>query len=118
MLPTLLNGILSAIFESMRAIASRRGRPFTLVPTGSLTNVALLLLTFGAKVLRVFDSIVFMGGSVREGGNTSPTAKFNIQNDPEAAKVRGGTQSAREAPAHALCTPAFCTPRLRLPVLL
>jgi inosine-uridine nucleoside N-ribohydrolase len=55
--------------------------PVTLVPTGPLTNVALLLeRTGGANVER----IVLMGGAVGE-GNMTPAAEFNIWADPEAA---------------------------------
>ena len=55
--------------------------PVTLVPTGPLTNIALLLeRTGGANVER----IVFMGGAIAE-GNMTPAAEFNIWADPEAA---------------------------------
>jgi pyrimidine-specific ribonucleoside hydrolase len=57
-----------------------RGR--TLVPTGPLTNVALLLaLHPDARPER----IVLMGGAIGE-GNTTPAAEFNIWADPEAAR--------------------------------
>ena len=55
--------------------------PVTLIPTGPLTNVALLLeRTGGANVER----IVLMGGAVGE-GNMTPAAEFNVWADPEAA---------------------------------
>jgi inosine-uridine nucleoside N-ribohydrolase len=54
----------------------------TLVPTGPLTNVALLLaLAPDARPER----IVLMGGAVGE-GNRTPAAEFNIWADPEAAR--------------------------------
>jgi len=54
----------------------------TLVPTGPLTNVALLLaLHPDARPGR----IVLMGGAIGE-GNTTPAAEFNIWADPEAAR--------------------------------
>jgi purine nucleosidase/pyrimidine-specific ribonucleoside hydrolase len=57
--------------------------PVTLVPTGPLTNVALLLeRTGGANVER----IVSMGGAAAE-GNMTPAAEFNIWADPEAAQA-------------------------------
>jgi pyrimidine-specific ribonucleoside hydrolase len=57
--------------------------PVTLVPTGPLTNVALLLeRTGGANVGR----IVLMGGAIGE-GNMTPAAEFNIWADPEAAQA-------------------------------
>jgi inosine-uridine nucleoside N-ribohydrolase len=54
----------------------------TLVPTGPLTNVALLLaLHPDARPER----IVLMGGAIAE-GNVTPAAEFNIWADPEAAE--------------------------------
>jgi inosine-uridine nucleoside N-ribohydrolase len=64
-----------------REIRARGGR-LTLVPTGPLTNVALLLaLHPDARPER----IVLMGGAVGE-GNKTPAAEFNIWADPEAAR--------------------------------
>jgi len=55
--------------------------PVTLVPTGPLTNVALMLaLHPDARPER----IVLMGGAIAE-GNVTPAAEFNIWCDPEAA---------------------------------
>jgi inosine-uridine nucleoside N-ribohydrolase len=57
------------------------GGAVTLVPTGPLTNVALLLaLHPDARPER----IVLMGGAIGE-GNVTPAAEFNIWADPEAA---------------------------------
>jgi inosine-uridine nucleoside N-ribohydrolase len=54
----------------------------TLVPTGPLTNVALMLaLHPDARP----DRIVLMGGAIAE-GNVTPAAEFNIWADPEAAR--------------------------------
>ena len=62
-------------------IRARAGR-VTLVPTGPLTNVALLLaLHPDARPER----IVLMGGAVAE-GNVTPAAEFNVWADPEAAR--------------------------------
>jgi inosine-uridine nucleoside N-ribohydrolase len=56
-------------------------QPVTLIPTGPLTNVALLLaLHPDARPERV----VLMGGAIAE-GNTTPAAEFNVWCDPEAA---------------------------------
>jgi inosine-uridine nucleoside N-ribohydrolase len=53
----------------------------TLVPTGPLTNIALLLaLHPDARP----QGIVLMGGAIAE-GNVTPAAEFNIWADPEAA---------------------------------
>ncbi|AVQ86863.1 pyrimidine-specific ribonucleoside hydrolase RihA [Plesiomonas shigelloides] len=59
--------------------------PVTLVPTGPLTNIALLLSAhpeLKAKIAR----IVLMGGSAGL-GNWTPAAEFNIYVDPEAAEM-------------------------------
>jgi inosine-uridine nucleoside N-ribohydrolase len=54
----------------------------TLIPTGPLTNVALMLaLRPEARP----DRIVLMGGAIAE-GNVTPAAEFNIWADPEAAR--------------------------------
>jgi pyrimidine-specific ribonucleoside hydrolase len=54
----------------------------TLVATGPLTNVALLL----ARHPEVRpERIVLMGGAIAE-GNVTPAAEFNVWADPEAAK--------------------------------
>ena len=61
-------------------IREREGH-VTLVATGPLTNVALLLaLHLDARPER----IVLMGGAIGE-GNVTPAAEFNIWADPEAA---------------------------------
>ena len=58
-------------------------RPVTLIPTGPLTNVALLFARHPHVVDRI-ERIVLMGGSIAE-GNVTPAAEFNIWADPEAA---------------------------------
>ena len=54
-----------------------------LVPTGPLTNVALLLERH-PDVSGRLEAIVWMGGAVGE-GNATPAAEFNAFVDPEAA---------------------------------
>ncbi len=56
----------------------------TLVPTGPLTNIATAFERAPDIVERV-EQIVLMGGAMREGGNYSPSAEFNILVDPHAA---------------------------------
>ena len=71
-----------AVDFMLRTIAASPA-PVTLVPTGPLTNIALLLeRTGGANVER----IVLMGGAIAE-GNMTPAAEFNIWADPEAAQA-------------------------------
>ena len=57
--------------------------PVTLVATGPLTNVALLLARYPELTVQI-ERIVFMGGAIGE-GNTTPAAEFNVWVDPEAA---------------------------------
>jgi len=56
-----------------------------LVPTGPLTNVALLLERH-PDVSERLEAIVWMGGAIGE-GNVTPAAEFNAFVDPEAAAV-------------------------------
>ena len=58
----------------------------TLVPTGPLTNIATALVQEPAIGGKVAD-IVLMGGAMREGGNYSPSAEFNMLVDPHAADI-------------------------------
>ncbi len=60
--------------------------PITLVPTGPLTNVAMAMVKEPRIVERI-DESVLMGGAMREGGNSTPAAEFNILVDPHAAHV-------------------------------
>jgi inosine-uridine nucleoside N-ribohydrolase len=57
--------------------------PVTLVPTGPLTNVALLLARHPDAIANL-ERIVLMGGAIAE-GNRTPAAEYNIWVDPEAA---------------------------------
>jgi pyrimidine-specific ribonucleoside hydrolase/ribosylpyrimidine nucleosidase len=61
------------------------GEQVTLVPTGPLTNIGLLLKVFPEVSSRI-SQIVFMGGAAC-GGNVTSCAEFNIYVDPEAAKI-------------------------------
>ena len=62
------------------------GQRVKLVATGALTNVALLLTLYPELVEDDVLEVVFMGGAIGL-GNTGPVAEFNMQIDPEAAKV-------------------------------
>lgn len=68
------------IVDMARALPGR----ITLVPVGPLTNIAAAL-ALEPKLPQLIKNIVFMGGSVKEGGNVSPVAEANIWNDPHAA---------------------------------
>lgn len=59
--------------------------PVTLVVTGPMTNIALLLAQYPELKPRI-ERIVFMGGGMNA-GNTTPVAEFNIYVDPQAAEM-------------------------------
>jgi len=58
----------------------------TLVPTGPLTNIATAIQR-EPQILSHVERIVLMGGAMREGGNRTPSAEFNILVDPQAADI-------------------------------
>jgi len=58
----------------------------TLVPIGPLTNIGKAI-DRQPDILPKISEIVLMGGAMREGGNTTPCAEFNILVDPDAAKI-------------------------------
>jgi len=58
----------------------------TLIPTGPMTNVATAIQREPA-ILDSVQEIVAMGGAMREGGNRSPSAEFNVLVDPHAADI-------------------------------
>ncbi|MGR1252267.1 pyrimidine-specific ribonucleoside hydrolase RihA [Aeromonas veronii] len=71
--------------ELMAKCLRESPEPVTLVPTGPLTNIALLLAAhpeLKPKIAR----IVLMGGAAGA-GNWTPAAEFNIYVDPEAADM-------------------------------
>lgn len=75
-----------AVLAMGEAIAAAP-RPVTVCATAQLTNVALMLRLFPELLAeKKIAAIVLMGGAMGI-GNTGPVAEFNIQNDPEAAKI-------------------------------
>ena len=58
----------------------------TLVPTGPMTNIAAAIER-EPTCLGGIREIVSMGGAMREGGNRSPSAEFNVLVDPHAAEI-------------------------------
>ncbi|MDH4049570.1 MAG: nucleoside hydrolase [Gammaproteobacteria bacterium] len=68
------------------ALRSADDASITLVPTGPLTNIAAAIQK-DPSILAGIRRIVLMGGAMREGGNTSPSAEFNILVDPHAAEI-------------------------------
>jgi purine nucleosidase len=71
------------IVETLRAAADES---VTLVPTGPLTNIGTVI-DRAPDVLPKIRQLVIMGGAMREGGNYSPSAEFNILVDPHAADI-------------------------------
>ena len=65
-------------------LTSAEGQSITLVPIGPLTNIGMAIGKAPA-ILEKIAEIVLMGGAMREGGNYSPSAEFNILVDPHAA---------------------------------
>jgi inosine-uridine nucleoside N-ribohydrolase len=72
---------MASAFERILQIPSAK---IILCSTGALTNVALFSSVYPELCSRI--ELAFMGGALGK-GNTGPTAEFNIQCDPEAARV-------------------------------
>ncbi len=66
--------------------ARRRPGELTLVTLAPLTNVALAVLR-EPELPRLLRRLVVMGGSYRSPGNTAPTTEWNVNVDPESAKI-------------------------------
>lgn len=71
--------------EFLRQTLLAAPEPVTLIPTGPLTNIGLLLRTHPEVAARI-ARISLMGGAMRA-GNWTPAAEFNIWVDPEAARI-------------------------------
>lgn len=71
--------------ELMEDIVSSSDSPVTIVPMGPLTNIAGFFLACPHLIKKV-ERISLMGGGALH-GNTTPSAEFNIWQDPEAANI-------------------------------
>lgn len=71
--------------ELMRSVLEASECPVTIVATGPITNVAMLLESHPEIAAKIAE-IIFMGGST-ERGNHTPTAEFNTYADPEALDI-------------------------------
>ena len=60
--------------------------PIVLVTAGPLTNLALAV-RIRPEIVSKLKEVVVMGGAVREPGNVTMAAEFNIHTDPQAAKI-------------------------------
>lgn len=58
----------------------------SLFAIGPLTNIALAIRK-ESRFAKAVKEMVIMGGSIREGGNVTPQAEFNIFTDPYAAHI-------------------------------
>ncbi len=67
-------------------LSNAKDESITLVPTGPLTNIATAIERC-PEILPKISEIVLMGGAMREGGNSTPSAEFNIFVDPDAAQI-------------------------------
>lgn len=74
----------TVMYDRISAAFRESGDRVRLVATGALSNVALLIILYPEVLEKV--EICVMGGCVGV-GNTGPVQEFNIQTDPEAAKV-------------------------------
>lgn len=70
----------------IETLAGAKDDSITLVPTGPLTNIAKAIEK-APEILPKIKEIVLMGGAMREGGNITPSAEFNIYVDPHAANI-------------------------------
>jgi pyrimidine-specific ribonucleoside hydrolase len=71
--------------ELLRRVIGESPEPVTLIPTGPLTNIAILFTAY-PEVKKNIKRVSLMGGSL-QAGNWSPAAEFNILVDPEAADI-------------------------------
>lgn len=68
------------------ALAKRHGKRLCIVALGPLTNIARAILR-DPETMRGVGRLVIMGGAIREPGNVTATAEFNIYVDPDAAAI-------------------------------
>lgn len=75
----------NAILHMFNTIMAQKDKKVTLVGTAQYTNLALLLKCF-PEVKPHIEQIVVMGGCYGI-GNVTATSEFNVDGDPEAAKI-------------------------------
>jgi purine nucleosidase len=84
--PQLRLGTQHAVDFLIDALRNADDASIALVPTGPLTNIATAFKG-DPSIIPKISRIVLMGGAMREGGNTTPSAEFNILVDPHAADI-------------------------------
>jgi len=75
--------------EFLRRELTEVSDPITIIALGPLTNIATLIRAYPEVVSKI-EEIVVMGGAIGP-GNVTPTAEFNIRQDPEAADIVFGS---------------------------
>lgn len=71
--------------EAQKQILEEASVPVTIIATGPLTNIALLIKSY-PNLINKIDKISLMGGGFFTGNHT-PAAEFNIFADPESAEI-------------------------------
>jgi purine nucleosidase len=84
--PRLPPGARHAVDFIVESLSEADDDSITLLPIGPLTNIATAL-TKAPGIAAKIKEIVLMGGAMREGGNVTPSAEFNIYVDPHAADI-------------------------------
>lgn len=84
--PTVRPGEGHAVDRIIELVLAHEPGTITLCPLGPLTNIGTAFAKAPEIIPRVAE-IVLMGGGFFEGGNTTPTAEFNIYVDPQAADI-------------------------------
>lgn len=72
-------------YELIKDLLIESQEKITIVATGALTNIALLIKNY-PNIINKIDKICIMGGGI-EIGNITKYAEFNIHTDPEAAEI-------------------------------
>ena len=71
--------------NAMRETILTNEEPITIIGIGPLTNIAMLLKMY-PEIKTSIKEIIFMGGSLTR-GNSGIMSEYNIEFDPEAAKI-------------------------------
>lgn len=72
--------------EAWHDVLAKEDQPITLILTGSYTNFALWIRQYPDDISKI-KQVVAMGGAVREEGNMTSSAEFNVFTDPDAAAI-------------------------------
>ncbi len=75
-----------AIDFIIETLLNAEDNSITLVPVGPLSNIGAAI-SRNPEILPKIHEIVLMGGAMREAGNTTASAEFNILVDPDAAQI-------------------------------